>query len=36
MLHVLPTSGGLNHGLVSYNAKFFWMLGRSTATRSHS
>lgn len=29
MLHVLPTSGGLNHGLVSYNPKFFWMLGRS-------
>jgi hypothetical protein len=26
---VLPTSGGLNHGLVSYNPKFFWMLGRS-------
>src|SRR5580698_1758848 len=29
ILHVLPTSGGLNHGLVSYNPKFFWMLGRS-------
>jgi hypothetical protein len=29
MLHVLPSSGGLNHGLVSYNPKFFWMLGRS-------
>ena len=29
MLHVLPASGGLNHGLVSYNPKFFWMLGRS-------
>jgi hypothetical protein len=29
MLHVLPTSGGLNHGLVSYSPKFFWMLGRS-------
>ncbi len=29
MLHVLPTSGDLNHGLVSYNPKFFWMLGRS-------
>jgi hypothetical protein len=29
MLHVLPASGDLNHGLVSYNPKFFWMLGRS-------
>ncbi len=29
MLHVLPSSGALNHGLVSYNPKFFWMLGRS-------
>jgi SAM-dependent methyltransferase len=29
MVHVLPASGGLNHGLVSYNPKFFWMLGRS-------
>jgi hypothetical protein len=29
MLHVLPTGGMLNHGLVSYNPKFFWMLGRS-------
>jgi hypothetical protein len=29
MLHLLPASGGLNHGLVSYNPKFFWMLGRS-------
>ena len=29
MLHVLPASGMPNHGLVSYNPKFFWMLGRS-------
>jgi len=29
MLHVLPASGTPNHGLVSYNPKFFWMLGRS-------
>ena len=29
MLHVLRASGGLNHGLVSYNPKFFWMHGRS-------
>ncbi len=29
MLHVLPAGGMLNHGLVSYNPKFFWMLGRS-------
>jgi hypothetical protein len=29
MLHVLPAGGMPNHGLVSYNPKFFWMLGRS-------
>jgi hypothetical protein len=29
MVHVLPASGDLNHGLVSYSPKFFWMLGRS-------
>lgn len=29
MLHVLPASGTPNHGVVSYNPKFFWMLGRS-------
>ena len=29
MLHVLPAGGMLNHGLVAYNPKFFWMLGRS-------
>jgi hypothetical protein len=31
MLHVLPASGTLNHGLVCYNPKFFWMLGRSNS-----
>ncbi|MGA8497528.1 MAG: hypothetical protein WB764_18720 [Xanthobacteraceae bacterium] len=29
MLHVLPAGGVLNHGLVAYNPKFFWLLGRS-------
>ena len=29
MLHVLPAGGMPNHGLFSYNPKFFWMLGRS-------
>ena len=29
MLHVLPAGGTPDHGLVSYNPKFFWMLGRS-------
>jgi len=29
MLHVLPAGGMLNHGLVAYNPKFFWLLGRS-------
>jgi hypothetical protein len=29
MLHVLPAGGMPNHGLVSYNPKFFWLLGRS-------
>ena len=29
MLHVVPTSGMLNHGFISYNPKFFWMLRRS-------
>jgi hypothetical protein len=29
MLHVLPAGGAPNHGLVSYNPKFFWLLGRS-------
>lgn len=29
MLHVVPASGMLNHGFISYNPKFFWMLRRS-------
>jgi hypothetical protein len=29
MLHLVPAGGMLNHGLVSYNPKFFWMLARS-------
>ena len=29
MLHQLPMQGMLNHGLVNYNPKFFWMLARS-------
>src|SRR6202008_3458775 len=29
MIHHLPMQGMLNHGLVNYNPKFFWMLARS-------
>jgi hypothetical protein len=29
MVHAVPAGGMLNHGLISYNPKFFWMLGRS-------
>ena len=29
MVHNLPAQGMLNHGLVNYNFKFFWMLARS-------
>lgn len=29
MIHELPSQGQLNHGLISYNPKFFWMLARS-------
>ena len=29
MVHDLPFHGYLNHGLVNYNPKFFWMLARS-------
>jgi hypothetical protein len=29
MWHHLPAQGMLNHGLVNYNPKFFWMLARS-------
>jgi hypothetical protein len=33
MLHALPAQGMLNHGLVNYNFKFFWMLARSNGYR---
>src|SRR5262249_49865921 len=29
MIHHVPAQGYLNHGLVNYNPKFFWMLARS-------
>jgi SAM-dependent methyltransferase len=29
MIHQVPAQGMLNHGLINYNFKFFWMLGRS-------
>jgi len=29
MIHELPVHGHVNHGLVNYNFKFFWMLARS-------
>jgi hypothetical protein len=29
MIHNLPSQGMPNHGLINYNPKFFWMLGRS-------
>jgi hypothetical protein len=29
MIHHVPAQGYLNHGLVNYNMKFFWMLARS-------
>jgi hypothetical protein len=29
MVHELPAQGHVNHGLVSYNFNFFWMLSRS-------
>lgn len=29
MIHHLPAQGMINHGLVNYNPKFFWMLARS-------
>ena len=29
MIHSLPAQGFVNHGLVNYNPKFFWMLARS-------
>jgi hypothetical protein len=33
MIHDLPMQGMLNHGLVNYNPKFFWMLARSNGYR---
>ena len=29
MIHNLPAQGYMNHGLINYNPKFFWMLARS-------
>ena len=29
MIHQVPAQGMMNHGLVNYNHKFFWMLARS-------
>jgi hypothetical protein len=29
MYHLLPAQGMMNHGLINYNPKFFWMLARS-------
>lgn len=29
MIHDLPSQGMMNHGLINYNPKFFWMLARS-------
>jgi hypothetical protein len=34
MLHHLPMQGMLNHGLINYNPKFFWMLARSNGYRT--
>jgi hypothetical protein len=33
MIHHVPLQGMLNHGLVNYNPKFFWMLARSNGYR---
>ena len=33
MIHAVPAQGFFNHGLVNYNFKFFWMLGRSNGYR---
>jgi hypothetical protein len=33
MVHNLPSQGMLNHGLINYNPKFFWMLSRSNGYR---
>jgi SAM-dependent methyltransferase len=33
MIHHLPAQGHLDHGLINYNPKFFWMLARSNEYR---
>lgn len=33
MVHLVPVQGYLNHGLINYNFKFFWMLARSNGYR---
>jgi len=33
MVHHLPMQGNLNHGLINYHPKFFWMLARSNDYR---
>jgi hypothetical protein len=33
MVHNVPSQGMLNHGLINYNPKFFWMLSRSNGYR---
>ncbi|HXP05201.1 MAG TPA: hypothetical protein VN808_13855 [Stellaceae bacterium] len=33
MVHAVPMQGMLNHGLVNYTPKFFWMLARSNGYR---
>jgi hypothetical protein len=33
MIHLVPVQGYLNHGLINYNFKFFWMLARSNGYR---
>jgi hypothetical protein len=35
MVHALPSQGYLNHGLINYNPKFFWMLARSNGYKWH-
>lgn len=31
MIHDVPSQGMMNHGLINYNPKFFWMLARENA-----
>ncbi len=35
MIHSLPAQGFVNHGLINYNPKWFWMLARSNEYRWH-